>query len=448
MLRYPRYFSIASLVCVCIAALALSAYYRNMAINTIERLAEGYSAALSRTALHSVQESLIAFLLSAENAKEIPVSGLAAVRRMTDEMFQDADVARVKLFTKNGRVAYSTNIKQIGLDQSANPAVAAALRGEVSSQLLYRGRFNFFDAVTESANLIHTYLPVRSGNGDIVGVMEIYRDGSASVREIESVELAVLIGAIVILGLLYAALQVIVGRVERLMEAQQRELADRADTLVRMSAQMLNREEAERREIAQGLHEGVAQTLSAVRLSVATVASDGRGTASGNEASTAEKLLPFIEQAIDEVVETAIKLHPPSLHELGLIATVNWLCREFGSKHPNIRLTSALSGTESQIIPRLKPIVYRVLEQALRKLAKSEDVRQIKVELKATRRTVELCVTDEPTVIPMRAGATASRAGLDFEPIRDYVVVSGGEFESTAVPQGRSIVKVRWRQAA
>jgi signal transduction histidine kinase len=450
MFKIFRRFSVVSFVCVAAAAILIGMFYRYTAIDGIVRLAETNNVALARSQLRLVEDHVVEYLVATVETPSSATFRPEAIRSMVDDLMQDASIMRIKMYNLSGRLVYSTGQKDEIHSESDDEGVRAALRGEVVSRLFYRDRFNIFDRVTANDNVIETYIPVRGrgGIGEIVGAFEIYRDGSASVREIESAELAVLGGAILILAALYLALLTVVSRTERIIEVQAQALIDRANTLAALGGKMLTRQVAERKAISQGLHEGVAQTLNAVRLSVATAASDKRGVAGEAPASAMSNLVPVLEQAIDDVVATALKLHPPSLDELGLLPTLDWLCREVTAKHPNVRLTRAAGDVEQAIPARLKPIIYRVIEQTLWKLAGANDARRIQVELEASPTGVALTLIDEQTVVPMSAGADEPDQAPDFSVIREYVVISGGEFELAQPPHRPRVVTARWPEAA
>jgi signal transduction histidine kinase len=96
----------------------------------------------------------------------------------------------------------------------------------------------------------------------------------------------------------------------------------------------------------------------------------------------------------------------------------------------------------------LKPIIYRVIEQTLWKLAGANDARRIQVELEASPTGVALTLIDEQTVVPMSAGADEPDQAPDFSVIREYVVISGGEFELAQPPHRPRVVTARWPEAA
>jgi ABC-type multidrug transport system fused ATPase/permease subunit len=449
MLRFPHYFALASLACMGLAAVALFMYFHGMAVNTVSRLSETYNTALAKNALEPARESLARFLLSYDQAKGVTTHLPDAVQKMIDEIMRDPQVARIKLFTVSGLIAYATDARLIGTETKDYDGVGAALRGEVHSKMYYQsGLFTLFAGANNPPNLISTYVPVReSGSGEIVGVFEIYRDGAQSVREIEAAERAVLIGAGAILLLLYLTMIIIARRVERRMEAEQRALAERADTLARLGAQMLSRQEAERLGIAKRLQEGAAQTLTAVRMNVASAAA--RRPAQAGHRDIADQL-PIIETAIDEIVEAAAELHPTCLPRLGLVATAQWLCVAVANKHANLQLSISVSGDEAQITPHLKPIVYRTLEQTLLRLTALDDTQTVRVKLDAMQGGIALSLTAEPTLVTIHTAQMVTRAAvaLDLISIRDYVVVSGGTYHASEALHGRRTIRVQWREAA
>lgn len=91
------------------------------------------------------------------------------------------DVVKVKLYNVKGVTVYSSEFPQIGEDKSKNPGFLDAVRGVLSSELIYRGHFGAFDQEIYNRNLVSTYAPIRDGY-QIVAVAEIYSDRTASIQ--------------------------------------------------------------------------------------------------------------------------------------------------------------------------------------------------------------------------------------------------------------------------
>lgn len=102
------------------------------------------------------------------------------------------DVLKVKIYDRRGITVYSSDRSQIGEDKARNLGFQAAARGQVASELTYRGTFGAFDGELYNRNLVSTYVPVRVGT-EIEAVLEIYSDRTASIeftnRELRSLAL-------------------------------------------------------------------------------------------------------------------------------------------------------------------------------------------------------------------------------------------------------------------
>ncbi|MEO5378558.1 MAG: EAL domain-containing protein [Magnetococcus sp. DMHC-6] len=114
------------------------------------------------------------------------------------------DVVRVKIYNLHGQTLLSTQLNQIGEDQSKNSGFRSALRGEVQSELIYRHSFPSFDGTTEERSLISSYLPLRSTpHQPIHGVLELYTDIAPLLADIEHTQWILALWILAILAILY-----------------------------------------------------------------------------------------------------------------------------------------------------------------------------------------------------------------------------------------------------
>ena len=63
-------------------------------------------------------------------------------------------------------------------------------------------------------------------------------------------------------------------------------------------------------------------------------------------------------------------LHPSVLDELGLIATMSWLCGEYQKSYPHITVQKEIAVSEKDISDGNKGRHFRVLQEALNNFAK------------------------------------------------------------------------------
>lgn len=452
MFKLLRYYSVASLVAVLATAALLTGFYRHVAIQGIVELAERGNLTLARAAMNPIKPVLIEFLGATENLRPnraaphppLPPALLDSI----NSLLQDRSVVRIKLFNRHGVVVFSTKPSQIGNAQNHNSGFEIAINGGVGNNLVYRDTFNSFDGATEEDNLMQTYIPVRASPAEpIQGVFELYTDVTRLVHQTERTEFIILAGAILILSALYAALVLIVHRANSVIELQQRTIHDRTETLAVLSAQMLKSEESNKKKIAFELHEGLAQTLAALKLKVESCWRHKADDATGG---SLDSIIPVLQEAIQEVRTIATDLRPPSLDDLGLLPTINWFCREFEVQHPDILIERQISLHEQDIPAPLKVIIYRIIVSVLNDLAQHPSTGRIHLGLWLEEDRLTLLIDDtatemlDRTVIPLANIDPELRAG--FARMEELTTLSGGTFKASHHSGGGTTLHASWNR--
>jgi signal transduction histidine kinase len=451
MFKLLRLYTVGSLLAVLITALLIGLFYRQVAIQGIMQLAERNNLALARTALNSVKPELIDYLDTVAQPGFIdvglhsPPPELAAAIRM---LMHDNAVIRIKIYNQHGMVAYSTKAAQIGSDQRDNGGFISAINGRVADALIYRDTFNSFDKDTEEDNLMQTYIPIRASPTDPVrGVFEIYTDVNDLVHRNERTEFLIIVGVLLILTTLYVALLLVVRRAHRTIESQHQTIRERTETLEILSARMLKSEESNKKKIAIELHEGLAQTLSAVKLSLENNRKkiNGDDTVSQSMAS----IIPVLQSAIEDVRTIATELRPSSIDDLGLLTTINSLCRSFQQQRPKIRIRQDIPLQEKDIPAPLKVILYRIIVLALDDIALNTDSDRILIALRRDDETLTLMVDDSPSSPSDMVATTLT--GIDpnpesrFAKMLELTTLSGGTFAAARPATGRIMLRAAWR---
>ncbi|MCU7938165.1 MAG: hypothetical protein KZQ64_12120 [gamma proteobacterium symbiont of Bathyaustriella thionipta] len=213
--KLKYYFSIVGLGSTIIAAILLSLFYRQMAINDIVILGERNNLVLAETVFNSVKNELIDYLTTTKKTDSIPSSQHkllpSALDKAIQEIMANASVVRVKIYDKDGIVVFSTKPNQIGVDQSNNKQFKSAVVGQVASKLIFIDTFSLFSKPSEEDNLVQSYLPIRlSPTSSIYGVFEIYTDVKLVVDRVERTETVVFLGVFIVLLILYSFLFFIV----------------------------------------------------------------------------------------------------------------------------------------------------------------------------------------------------------------------------------------------
>jgi len=445
-----RFYSIASLAAVLVTAVLLAWLYRQVAISGIVQLAERTNMTLANAAMNPIKPVLFEFLDTAADfgrGSATPPPLPPELINSIKALMQDRTVVRVKIFNRHGVVVFSTKPSQIGDDQNPNEGFNIAINGGVGSSLIYRDTFNAFDRATEEDNLMQTYLPVRASPAEpIHGVFELYTDVNRLVHQTERTEFIVVTGSVLILSLLYGTLILIVRRANKTIELQQRTISERTETLELLSAQMLKSEEANKQKLALELHEGLAQTLAALKLKAENGKQDHADDAT---AGSAQSIIPALQEAIQEVRTLATDLRPSSLDDLGLLPTINWLCRELEQRHPDIRIERHIALQEQDIPKPLKAILYRVIVSVLNDLAQHTRSGSVHLGLWLDGDTLTLLIDDtaaealDTTAVPMAKIDPRLRAG--FARMEELTTLSGGTFSASAHSGGGTALRASWQ---
>jgi signal transduction histidine kinase len=403
--RLLRFFSVASLASVVVSVLLLTVLYRELLLDRTVQLSQRNNADLAQSLLSSVHDDLNAYLAAVGNlgAGQAATHTLSErVRDFFDKVMRETSVVRIKVYNDKGVVVFSTDPEQIGADQTMNAGMKSAGSGRIGGGLAYRGAPSL-DREVQSDNLFETYVPVRdSPDHPVRGVLEIYTPATPLISQNQRTMMAALIGGGLILLVHYGFLLLAVRRARNIIEAQGLTIRERTAALEKASAELLKTEELEKQKLAAGLHEGLAQTLSAIKVAVER---NLDRDAPGRNGGSLDTVVPALQAAIQEVRHIAMELRPASLDDLGLLPTLDWFCREVKLQHPEIVIDRELDLQEHDLPGRLKIVVYRVIESTLKLMSANPDIDRIRLRLRAAERRVTLQIDE------LRAAALHRPAG-------------------------------------
>lgn len=198
----------------------------------------------------------------------------------------------------------------------------------------------------------------------------------------------------------------------------------------RLSAKILNAQEEERKHIALELHDGLGQELSAVKFRLEHILKDMEGEAHLNCIKSLEGLVPLVQEAIVEVRRLQRDLRPSILDDLGILATISWVFREFESVHQDIQLDRCIKIQEPDVPDSLKIVIYRILREALNNVAKHSQAKKVRVLLNNNGHSLELLIKDNGIGFDAQQMDSKEWAyrGLGLVGMQERASLSGGSF--------------------
>jgi len=224
MFNLIRYYSIASLACIIVAATLLGLFYRQLSESSLLQMVEARNAALTRVFGNALWPNFDPLLKQQESLPPDSME-IAILRQAVVELMRDTAAVKVKVYNLQGLTVFSTEAKQIGESKLANAGFLAAVQGELASELTHRNQFSAFEGVIESRDLISTYIPFTPEASDrIEGVFELYSDVTPALAQVKQAQWRIVFALVGILSLLYGLLSGVVWRAQRIIRRQEAEL--------------------------------------------------------------------------------------------------------------------------------------------------------------------------------------------------------------------------------
>jgi len=214
-----------------------------------------------------------------------------------------------------------------------------------------------------------------------------------------------------------------------------------------LSNQLLSAEEKERKRIARELHDGIGQALSAIKFSVENSLRQLRNEADHRELNSLEAVIPLTQKTIEEVRRIVKDLRPSILDDLGILATINWFCREFQNVYTDIRIKTKIDIQESDIPSLLKTVIYRILQEALNNVAKHSRADLVQLTLEKSGDRINLKIQDNGLGFDLAKTISLkpSQRGFGLASMRERAELSGAAFEIVSSAGKGTVIRVQWK---
>lgn len=210
MFRLLRYFLIASLVSMVLAAAVLSILHRLLEQNHLLRYGENQNITLAGAFSNNVWPQFRGF---ANNAKKLDADSLrrqpviAKLRRSVQVAFRNTATLRVQIYQLDGRMLFSTDTAQIGISNGSDARFLSARQGVPLSNITHYDKFNSLDGELADRVVLSSFIPVRPGaNEPIQAVMQIDSDITGLEANGAGEEIQFALSVIAVLTALYGVL--------------------------------------------------------------------------------------------------------------------------------------------------------------------------------------------------------------------------------------------------
>jgi signal transduction histidine kinase len=213
-----------------------------------------------------------------------------------------------------------------------------------------------------------------------------------------------------------------------------------------LSSQLLTAEENERKRIAAELHDGIGQSLSAIKFGVENAVKIMDEDTTVASVKSLEALIPLVQETVEEVRRMQTDLRPPVLDDLGILATLGWFCREFQIIYSGLRIEKQINIEENELPDPLKTVIYRVLQEAMNNIAKHSKADLVALSLRKTDNSIELVIADNGRGFDLEKAISVENAkrGLGLSSMKERTELSGGAFSIKPIKGKGTTIRASW----
>jgi PAS domain S-box-containing protein len=224
----------------------------------------------------------------------------------------------------------------------------------------------------------------------------------------------------------------------------EQELGHSREQLRELARRLQSIREEEQRRIAREIHDELGQSLTALRLDLAWLASR-LGSRRAELRERVEQMLHGTDEAIENLRRVAAELRPAVLEDLGLAAAIEWLVQRFAAQ---TGIPCQIEGdlADDSVDPERAVVAYRILQEALTNVARHAQARNVIVTARISRQTLMLEVQDDGRGIS--SAEISNSRSLGLVGMRERAIALGGTVSIIGAPGRGTIVRTVLPQAA
>ncbi len=211
-----------------------------------------------------------------------------------------------------------------------------------------------------------------------------------------------------------------------------------------LSSRLLATQEEERKRLALELHDSLGSSLVAIKISLENarelLIKDKGGT------DWLEAVIALTQGSIEDARRIVMDLRPTVLDDLGLLAAMDWFCRQFKGIYPGFCVETEIRVKEKKIPETLKIIIFRILQEAFNNIAKYSKADSVKLSLLRKRNILELTIKDDGQGFDLISALSrdSGKRGLGLTSMKERTELSGGAFTIESVIGKGTTIRAVW----
>ena len=211
------------------------------------------------------------------------------------------------------------------------------------------------------------------------------------------------------------------------------------EALEKVSGQLIEAQERERRRLAMELHDDICQRLAMLSLKIEKVT---KGWSRG-QLSVADQLEQIWQQCSNLTVDVQAlshELHPSILDNLGLVTAVKSFCREV-AEQSGVAVEFVGKNIPTSLPPEVALSLFRVVQEAVHNAIKYSGEKHFEVRLQRESEHLELEVSDQG--VGFDAKSARNGGGLGLVSMAERIHQVNGTFNIDSQPNAGTRIRAR-----
>ena len=220
------------------------------------------------------------------------------------------------------------------------------------------------------------------------------------------------------------------------MDITERKRAE--EVLSSVSRRLIEAQEKERARIARELHDDLSQRMALLQIGLSQF-KQNLPSLSAQAAVQLDRVAQTAREISSELRNLSHRLHPSKLDTLGLVASLEGFCREFSSQY-NVQVQFVHRGIGEKIAKDLALCLFRIVQEALRNVAKHSGGTEAKVVLSGFEDRIDLCISDEG--VGFEPASQEENFGLGLISMQERLRLIGGQLLVESEPSHGTRIRV------
>ena len=276
-------------------------------------------------------------------------------------------------------------------------------------------------------------------NNDIIGIIEYFKD----IRKINFLEINNHLSDRNSTKVLNMALSTEISK----RQEYEFSLKRKDDQIRLISSKLHQRNEIERKKIANDLHDVLGSSLTSIKYTLSSII-NCKAKISKGVLLKLEYLNQLIQNSMQEVREISLNLRPSLIDDLGILSTISWLSTKFEKTYPWVFVDQQINIKEEDISEPLKIVIYRILQEAMNNIARHCHCETVRIIFQRNKASIDLIIEDTgdgfdlDEQLSIKSDHENQKMGLIS--MKERAKLSGGRFSIQSKIGVGTRIKVTW----